>query len=347
MTQADTQVKRIAVDGVRHIAVIGAGSWGTALGDIVRRAGHSVILYARDAGLADTINARHENPVYLPGLKLHEALRATSDIAVALDRADMVLAVTPVQFMRDMCAKIKPHLRAGVPLVNCAKGIEIATGLLPADIVAEALPETPYAALSGPTFASEVIRGLPAAATFATTAPREAAAIWAQAVKSPTFRPYLGQDVVGVDIAGAIKNVIAIACGIVEGQNLGQNARAAVMTRGMAEIKRFGLARGAKAETFLGLSGVGDLMLTCNSMTSRNFSLGHALGQGQSLAEITAARRTVAEGVATARALALAAHKAGIDMPICGAVDHILHQSAKVADVIHDLLARAIRTEDD
>lgn len=339
MTQTDTQIK--------HIAVIGAGSWGTALGDIVRRAGRSVVLYARDGGLADTINARHENPVYLPGLKLHESLRATSDIAAALEGADMVLAVTPVQFMRDMCAKIKPYIRAGVPLVNCAKGIEIATGQLPADIVAEMLPETPYAALSGPTFASEVIRGLPAAATFATKAPQADAALWAQAVKSPTFRPYLGQDVAGVDVAGAIKNVIAIACGIVEGQNLGQNARAAVMTRGMAEIKRFGLAQGAKAETFLGLSGVGDLMLTCNSMTSRNFSLGHALGQGQSLAEITAARRTVAEGVATARALAMAAHKAGVDMPICAAVDHILHKNAKVGDMIQDLLARAIRAEED
>ncbi len=332
---------------VQHIAVIGAGSWGTALGDIVRRAGGSAVLYARDAGLADVINTRHENPVYLPGLKLHAALRATSDMAAALDGADMVLAVTPVQFMRDMAQKIKPHLPAGVPVVNCAKGIEIATGQLPAEIMASELPDNPYVALSGPTFASEVIRGLPAAATFATHAPRDVAAHWAQALKSPTFRPYLGDDVMGADIAGAIKNVIAIACGIVEGKSLGQNARAAVMTRGMAEIKRFGMARGAKAETFLGLSGVGDLMLTCNSMTSRNFSLGHALGQGQALDDIMATRRTVAEGVATARALAAAAEKSGIDMPICAAVDRILHQGADVGSMIHDLLARAIRTEAD
>jgi len=332
---------------IKHIAVIGAGSWGTALGDIVRRAGGSAILYARDPSLAETINARHENPVYLPGLKLHEALRATADMAQALEGADMVLAVTPVQFMREMAKKLAPHLKAGIPVVNCAKGIEIATGQLPAEIIAEELPQNPYAALSGPTFASEVIRGLPAAATFATTAPQEAAAVWAQALKSPTFRPYIGHDVAGVDVAGAVKNVIAIACGIVEGQKLGQNARAAVMTRGMAEISRFGRARGAKAETFLGLSGVGDLMLTCNSMTSRNFSLGHALGQGQSLGEIMDGRRTVAEGVATARALALAAHKSGIDMPICGAVDQILHHGAKVADMIHDLLSRAIKTEAD
>ncbi|MDP2205483.1 MAG: NAD(P)H-dependent glycerol-3-phosphate dehydrogenase [Alphaproteobacteria bacterium] len=332
---------------IKHIAVIGAGSWGTALGDIVRRAGGSVILYARDPSLADTINARHENPVYLPGLKLHDDLRATSDIAAALEGADMVLAVTPVQFLREMCGKLKPHLKAGVPVVNCAKGIEIATGQLPAAIVAEELPQNPYAVLSGPTFASEVIRGLPAAASFATAAPPDHAAVWAQALKSPTFRPYIGHDVAGVDAAGAIKNVIAIACGIVEGQSLGQNARAAVMTRGMAEIRRFGMTRGAKAETFLGLSGVGDLMLTCNSMTSRNFSLGHALGQGQSLGEIMDTRRTVAEGVATARALAMAAHTSGIDMPICGAIDKILHHGAKVTDMIHDLLSRAIKTEAD
>lgn len=332
---------------IKHIAVIGAGSWGTALGDIVRRAGGSAVLYARDPSLADTINARHENPVYLPGLKLHEALRATADIAQALDGADMVLAVTPVQFMREMANKLAPHLKAGIPVVNCAKGIEIATGQLPAEIMAEELPQNPYAALSGPTFASEVIRGLPAAATFATTAPQDVAAVWAQTLKSPTFRPYIGHDVAGVDVAGAVKNVIAIACGVVEGQKLGQNARAAVMTRGMAEISRFGRARGAKAETFLGLSGVGDLMLTCNSMTSRNFSLGHALGQGQSLDEVMQSRRTVAEGVATARALAMAAHKSGIDMPICAAVDHILHHGAKVADMIQDLLSRAIKTEAD
>jgi glycerol-3-phosphate dehydrogenase (NAD(P)+) len=332
---------------IEHIAVIGAGSWGTALGDVVRRAGGSAVLYARDSGLADIINTRHENPVYLPGLTLHENLRATSDIAAAVAGADMVLAVTPVQFLREMCGKLKPHLKAGVPVVNAAKGIEIATGALPCEIMAQELPDNPYAVLSGPTFASEVIRGLPAAATFATAAPSDVAAVWAQALKSPTFRPYLGQDIMGVDVAGAIKNVVAIACGIVEGQNLGQNARAAVMTRGMAEIRRFGMARGAKAETFLGLSGVGDLMLTCNSMTSRNFSLGHALGQGQNLGEIMAARRTVAEGVATARALAIAAHKSGIDMPICGAVDHILHHGATVADMIQDLLSRAIKTESD
>lgn len=330
---------------IKHIAVIGAGSWGSALGDIVRRAGGSVVLYARDAGLADVINTRHENPVYLPGVKLHESLRATADIASALEGADMVLGVTPVQFMRDMARKIKPYIRAGVPVVNCAKGIEIATGQLPMQIMAEELPDNPYAALSGPTFASEVIRGLPAAATFATRAPQEQAAVWAQALKSPTFRPYLGDDVVGVDIAGAVKNVIAIACGIVEGQNLGQNARAAVMTRGMAESRRFAMAQGAKAETFLGLSGVGDLMLTCNSMTSRNFSLGHALGQGQTLDHIMQSRRTVAEGVATARALAAAAGKTGIDMPICGAVDKILHHGAGVPDMIQHLLTRAIKTE--
>lgn len=332
---------------IQKIAVIGAGSWGTALADIVRRAGTEAVLYARDAALAAAINTRHENPAYLPGIALHESLRATGDIAEALDGAGMALAVTPVQFMRDMARKIKPLLPAGAPVVNCAKGIEIATGQLPAQIMAEELPDHPYAVLSGPTFASEVIRGLPAAATFATAAPHDDAVRWAQALKGPAFRPYISADVAGVDIAGAIKNVIAIACGIVEGKGLGQNARAAVMTRGMAEIKRFGMAHGAQAETFIGLSGVGDLMLTCNSMTSRNFSLGHALGLGQSLAQIMESRRTVAEGVSTARALALSAERAGVRMPISAAVDSILHQGTDVGVVIDALLARSIKTEVD
>lgn len=330
---------------IKNIAIIGAGSWGTALAETARRAGRQVMLYARDSGLAYAINTAHENAIYLPGVKLDSAIRATSRMDEAVADADLVIAVTPTQYMREMLERLKPCLRTDVPVVNSAKGIEISTGLLPAEICAQILPQNPYGVLSGPTFATEVIRGLPSAATLATRADTAAALHWAAALKNPTFRPYLSDDVMGVEVAGALKNVVAIACGIVEGRLLGQNARAAVMTRGMAEIKRFGLARGAKSETFLGLSGVGDLMLTCNSMTSRNFSLGAALGQGQTLRQILETRRTVAEGVATAEALAQAAKTSAVDMPICLAVNNILHHGARVEDMIHDLLSRDIKTE--
>jgi len=330
---------------IQNIAVIGAGSWGTALAAMARRAGRQVMLYARDSGLAHAINTTHQNPIYLPDIALDAAIRATANMEEALAGAELVLFVTPAQHMRDTLHRMKAYMPAGVPLVNCAKGIEIATGSLLAGVAAAVLPDTPYGVLSGPTFASEAVRGLPSAATLATAAPAAEAMHWAEALKSTTFRPYLSDDPTGVEVAGALKNVIAIACGIVEGRNLGQNARAALMTRGMAEMKRFGLTRGAKMETFLGLAGIGDVMLTCNSMTSRNFSLGHALGGGEKLADIIKNRRTVAEGVATARAVAEAAARDKVDMPICLAVDQILHHNARVEDVILALLSRDIRME--
>lgn len=330
---------------IQNITVIGAGSWGTALAAMARRAGRNVMLYARDSGLAHAISTTHENPIYLPDVKLDAGIRATSSMEDALAGAEIILFVTPAQYMRETLDRMKPYIPAGVPLVNCSKGIEIASGYLLAQVAADVLPDTPYAVLSGPTFASEAIRGLPSAATLASTAASADVMHWAEGLKSPSFRPYVSDDPVGVEVAGAVKNVIAIACGIVEGRNLGQNARAAIMTRGMAEMKRFGLQRGAKPDTFLGLAGVGDVMLTCNSMTSRNFSLGHALGEGQTLKDILQSRRTVAEGVATARAVAKAAAADHIDMPICHAVDQILHQNARVEDVIMTLLSRDIKTE--
>jgi len=330
---------------VQSIAVIGAGSWGTALAAIARRAGRDVVLYARDSGLAHAINATHKNPIYLPDITLDAGIRATANMEEALAGAELILFVTPAQYMRETLQRMKDYMPPGVPLVNCAKGIEIASGSLLAGVAADVVPDTPYAVLSGPTFASEAVRGLPSAATLATAAPEAAALRWAEALKSNTFRPYLSDDPAGAEVAGALKNVIAIACGIVEGRNLGQNARAALMTRGMAEMKRFGLTRGAKMETFLGLAGIGDVMLTCNSMTSRNFSLGHALGTGEKLGDIIKNRRTVAEGVATARAVAEAAAHDAVDMPICLAVDQILHSNARVEDVIMALLSRDIRTE--
>lgn len=330
---------------MNNISVIGSGAWGTALAEVLSRAGRAVTLYARDPGLAETINKTGENDIYLAGTKIDSRIRATADPAAAVKTADIVLLVTPAQHMRGMLWQFKGLLPKGVPLINCAKGIEVGSGLLPSEIVEEIAPGHPYAVLSGPTFAHEVVRGLPSAVTLA--AAHDEARLWAEALKSAALRPYLSDDVPGAEVAGALKNVIAIACGIVEGLKLGQNARAAVMTRGMAEIRRLGVRKGARAETFLGLSGIGDLTLTCNSMSSRNFSLGAELGQGRPLDDILGNRRTVAEGVATARAVALHADKLGVDMPICIGIDHILHRGAKIDDIVRELLSRDIRNESD
>ena len=326
-----------------NIAIIGAGAWGTALAQVLADAGHSISLYARSAELAEAINAYGQNETYLSGIYLNNNISATSIIKKAVATADIVLLVTPAQFLRSTLTEMKPHLRAGVPLISCSKGIEIATGKLLSDVAAEIIPDAPYGVLSGPTFAYEVARGLPTAVTFAMRS--EHAEQWARALSYRTFRLYLSHDIVGAEISGAVKNVIAIACGIVEGRNLGQNAKAAVMTRGIAEIKRLGMKRGAEADTFLGLSGLGDLTLTCNSMASRNYSLGVMLGQGRTLANIMAERNTVAEGVTTARAIALNAHKLHVEMPISTAVDKVLHQNADIDSVIRELLSRDLKPE--
>ena len=331
---------------LNNIAIIGTGAWGTALAQVLSLAGRNVTLYSRSAHLAKAINESHQNTPYLPGIALHVKIKATPDMKEAVAGADIVVSATPAQFMRETLGKIKPLLKDGVPVVNAAKGIEVATGKIPSEVAAEALPDHPYAALSGPTFADEVAKRLPAAVTLATKAPENTAMLWAEALSAKTFRPYLSFDPVGADISGALKNVIAIACGIVEGKKLGQNARAAVMTRGMAEIRRFGMTKGAQAETFLGLSGIGDLTLTCNSMSSRNFSLGVALGQGLKLADILASRSSVTEGIATAKAIAALAKKSGVDMPICVAVDQILHHGHDVTEVVERLLSRELKNEE-
>lgn len=330
-----------------NISVIGAGAWGTALAHVLASAGRKVTLYAREPRLASHINANHVNDTYLTGLTLNASIRATSDLAEAVSGANIILTATPSQFFRDLLTKLKPLLKPGAPLVNAAKGIEVATGGLLSEVAAEIVPDQPYAVLSGPNFAHEAAKGLPAAATFATHAKHADAAHWAGAFSSRSFRPYLSHDPVGAEISGAVKNVIAIACGIVDGKGLGQNAKAAVMTRGMAEIKRLGLKKGAEAETFLGLSGLGDLVLTCSSMSSRNYSLGAALGKGETLADILAKRNSVAEGVTTAKAIALHAHKLGVSMPICEAVNNVLHHGANIDTVIKDLLSRDLKDEND
>lgn len=326
-----------------HIAIIGAGAWGTALAQVLSDAGHTITLYARSSELATAINSYGQNETYLSGIFLNNTVRATAFVKEAVTKAEIVLLATPTQFIRHVLTELKPHLPAGVPVVSCAKGIEIATGKLLSEVAADVVPNAPYGVLSGPTFAYEVAKGLPTAVTFAVKSDK--AQQWAQSLSSKSFRPYVSHDVVGAEISGALKNVIAIACGIVEGKSLGENAKAAVMTRGMAEIKRLGLKRGAEADTFVGLSGVGDLTLTCNSMASRNYSLGVMLGQGRKLANIMAERNTVAEGVTTARAISLNAPKLGVEMPICSAIDKILHQEADINAIIDGLLSRDLKPE--
>jgi glycerol-3-phosphate dehydrogenase (NAD(P)+) len=327
------------------IAVIGAGAWGTALAQILSEAGRQVTLYAREPKLAEALNKTHENAVYLPGAKLSAALRATADPKEAVAGAGLVLLATPAQYVRDTLKKFLPFFPRGVPLIQTAKGIEISTGFLMSEVAAEVAKGHPYAVLSGPSFATESVKGLPTAVTLATAADEATALLWAESIRGKAFRPYVSQDPVGVEIAGALKNVIAIACGMVEGMHLGENAKMAVMTRGLAETRRLGVKRGAKPETFLGLAGVGDLALTCSSMTSRNFSLGFGLGEGRSLAEIMAGRRSVAEGVTTAKAVASDAARHGVDMPISLTVQAVLSGQASVKDVAAGLLSRSLKQE--
>lgn len=328
----------------QRIGVIGGGAWGTALALAALRAGRDTLLWAREPAVVEAVNGARENRDYLPGVPLPAELRATGDLA-DIGGCDAVLLVTPAQHLRAACASLAPHLRAGAPVVICAKGIELDSHALMSEAAAAALPAgTPLAVLSGPTFAAEVARGLPTAVTLACADPAVGAAL-VEALGSRTFRPYLSDDVVGSQVGGAVKNVLAIACGVVEGRRLGDNARAALITRGLAEITRLALALGGRAETLMGLSGLGDLTLTCSSLQSRNMSLGAALGAGRTLAEVLGERRSVAEGVYTAAAVVGLAAKKGVDMPICAAVDAILNRGAGLDDTIAGLLARPFRGE--
>jgi glycerol-3-phosphate dehydrogenase (NAD(P)+) len=327
-----------------RINVIGAGAWGTALAQVVWRAGRQVTLWAREPEVADAVNASHENVLFLPGVKLDPAIAATTEIAAAAE-ADALLLVVPAQFLRATCETLAPVLAPMTPIVVCAKGIEIATGALMNEVAEAALPGRPLAVLSGPTFAIEVARDLPTAVTLASS-DRALAAELVAAMGTPRFRPYQGDDVIGVEVGGAVKNVLAIACGIVEGRGLGDNARAALITRGLVEMARLCNAKGGRPETLMGLSGIGDLTLTCNAMQSRNFSLGAALGQGQTLADVLGGRRSVAEGVDTAAAVTALAARLGIDMPISAAVDAIVNHGADIDARVAQLLARPTGSDD-
>jgi len=327
----------------KDIGVIGGGAWGTALAATAQRAGAHVTLWAREAEVVDAITARHENEAFLPGVALHPSIRATGDLA-RVAQADALLLVVPAQYVRATAAALAAVLPGDTPLVIAAKGIEMGSGATMGEVLAETLPNNPVAVLSGPTFAIEVARGLPTAVTLA-SADQELGADLVAALGTQTFRPYQSDDPIGCEIGGAVKNVLAIACGIVSGRGLGDNARAALITRGLAEMVRLAVAKGGKPATLMGLSGLGDLVLTCTAMQSRNCSLGAALGQGRSLADVLGERRSVAEGVASAAAVAALAGRLGLDMPIVAAVDAILHKGAAIDSVVAGLLARPFRAE--
>ncbi len=327
-----------------RLAVIGAGAWGTALAIVAQRAGAAVSLWARDPEIVTAINKERENRFYLPGVRLDPAIRCTSDMGAAVAAADAALLVVPAQFLRGVLEKLRGQVSSGVPLLHCAKGIEINSLAMMSQIGEQILPESPYAVLSGPSFAAEVARDLPTAVTIASTDAQVAACFMA-ALGSSRFRPYLSKDPVGVEIGGAVKNVVAIACGIVVGRGLGDNARAALIARGLAEIVRLGVSQGAQAETFRGMSGLGDLVLSCTATQSRNYVLGLELGRGHSVDTVTAGRRAVIEGVATAAAVTELAKKHGIEMPICAAVDAVLHHGASIHETVDQLLRRPYRLE--
>lgn len=320
------------------IGVIGGGAWGTALAQVVA-ASEDVVLWARETDVVARINDAHENRDFLPGVTLSPRIRATSDTA-DLAAADIWLVVAPAQHLRSVLAACP--IQARPALVLCAKGIEAGSHKLMAEVVAD-VTDAPVAVLSGPTFAGEVARGLPTAVTLACADAALGEAL-VRRLARPAFRPYLSDDVTGAEIGGAVKNVLAIACGVVEGAGLGLNARAALIARGFAEMTRFGLARGARSETLAGLSGLGDLVLTCSSANSRNFTLGIGIGRGESAAALLAATRTVAEGASTAPVLVEAARAAGVEMPIAEAVAALL-AGAPLRETMAALLARPLKAE--
>ena len=322
----------------KSIAIIGAGAWGTALATVAARAGRAVTLYARDASHAAHINSARENP-RLPGVELGPDVTVTNDIAAA-GRADAVLIATPAQHLRGAVNATAPHLRAHTPVIACAKGIEHGTHKFMTEIIAESAPHAVPAILSGPSFADDVARSLPTAVTLAANDERLASAL-VQALGSATFRPYHTTDVRGVEIGGAAKNVLAIAAGIAVGRKLGASAQAALTTRGFSELARFGRALGARPETMVGLSGLGDLILTCSSPQSRNFALGIALGRGE-----PPPAGKLAEGEFTAPVLVELAASQNVDMPVSRAVAAILSGTTTIDAAIEGLLTRPFKAEE-
>lgn len=329
---------------MKNITVIGGGAWGTALATAACRAERATKLYAREPEIVAAINAGQGNPVFLPNVSLSRDITATDDLADAVQDADALLLVVPAQFLRATAKALADVTPEHVPIVLAAKGIEQGSLALMSEIIEETMPGRAMAAISGPSFAAEVARGLPVALTLA-CADDALGAKLVKALASPMFRIYQSDDIIGAEIGGAVKNVLAIACGIVEGRGLGDNARAALITRGLAELMRLGHVKGASTETMMGLAGLGDLVLTCNAMQSRNFSFGHALGQGKSVAEILASRVAVTEGVASSTSVKELADKHNVEMPISASVHAIIHENKNIDVAISDLMERPLRTE--
>ncbi|GJL94756.1 MAG: glycerol-3-phosphate dehydrogenase [NAD(P)+] [Hyphococcus sp.] len=324
------------------ISVIGGGAWGTALAHLCAENGVPTLLWAREQDVVDAVTERNENTVYLPGVSLSPALQATSDLSKSA-KSEAFLFVVPAQHSRVVLSSLKEYAAETTPIALCSKGIERNTGLLMTEVLSEVWPEARAAVLSGPSFAKDVAQGLPTAVTLACG--DEVAEKWLATIGAAHFRPYVSSDLLGAELGGAIKNVLAIAAGVVAGKGLGESAKAALIARGFTEFQRLGVALGAEAQTMAGLSGLGDLILTASSPQSRNMSLGLELGKGRALKTILAERNSVSEGVATAEAVIALARKANIEMPICEAVADLVNERKTIDDIIAGLLARPFKSE--
>ena len=322
-----------------RVGIIGGGAFGTAMACVVRRSGHETVIWAREPEVVAAINRDGVNPLFLAGVRVLPGITATSDIAAATREQDFILTAVPAQHVRAVAANMRPFLAADTPVVTCSKGIERGTCALMPEVLAETLPGAPIAVLSGPSFAREIAVDLPCGVTLACANVGVRARL-AREIANPHFCIDPSDDVVGAAIGGVMKNVISIGSGIAAGRKLGENARATLITRGLAEATRLGIAKGAKPDTFLGLSGIGDLMLTANSLQSRNTSLGVALGEGKKLAEVLAGRREVTEGAFSTAAVAALARRLGVEMPITFALDEVLNRDAALEAAIARLITR-------
>ena len=326
------------------VGVIGTGAWGTALAAVAARAGRKTMIWGRDADVVDALNKTGENPRYLPGFSVAGLFEATTDRA-SVAACDLILLVTPAQTVRAVAAEFAPEVPVNRPVVICAKGIDSDGGRLPAEVLEEAMPQAVPAVLSGPSFATDVVRGLPTAVTVAAKDGELADRI-AATLSSRTFRPYATTDVVGVEIGGALKNVLAIAAGAVAGKRLGKSAEAALIARGFAELRRFAAMRGARPETLMGLSGFGDLMLSCSTTQSRNYAFGVKLGEGALVADLLAAGQPLAEGALTAGITRDLARADAIDMPVTEMVADIVDGTLEIDDAITRLMQRPLKREE-
>lgn len=326
-----------------QIAILGAGAWGSALAQVAANANCEVIIWAHEKNVVDEINNDNENKSFLPNIKLSKNIKATNNMA-DLQNANAILAVVPAQFMRSTLMQLSPFIAPNIPIALCSKGIEQKSLEFMTDVLKSSIPQSIPAVISGPSFAKDVAIGLPTAVTLACEN-KEAGENLVKMLGIATFRPYLVDDLIGAEIGGAVKNVLAIACGMAEGRNLGESARSALITRGFAEMVRLGVKLGAKSNTLMGLCGLGDLVLTCSSKSSRNFSLGFALGQGLSLEDALKGKNSVAEGAATAPALIELAKKHNVEMPICSSIAKILNNEIAVNDAINALLNRPFKDE--